>query len=224
MYGENSTVGGGGYGVAGRASGFGTAVYGDKSTPSTGYAGYFSGNVQVTGNFAVSGSKAFMIDHPLDPANKFLVHSSVESNEMKNLYDGVTVLDSAGRARIQLPLWFEVVNGDFRYQLTAIGKPGDLYVASELANGSFEIAGSPGQKVSWQITGNRRDPAALAYGFAVEKDKLPAKRGTYLRPDLISPTAQSLVRSPFSAAAHLASPEPRPREVAAPTFRPDPTE
>lgn len=222
VYGENSAVGGGGYGVAGRASGSGIAVFGDKSTPSTGYAGYFSGNVQVTGNFAVSGSKAFMIDHPLDPGNKFLVHSSVESNEMKNLYDGVTVLDAAGHARIQLPTWFEAVNGDFRYQLTAIGKPGNLYIASELAAGSFEIAGSPGQKVSWQVTGNRRDPAALASGFAVERDKLPSERGTYLRPELISPTAQGLVRSPFAAPAYLPAPEPMLRDVKGPTFRPNP--
>lgn len=223
VYGENATVGGGGFGVAGRASGSGTAVFGDKTTPSSGYAGYFSGNVQVTNNFAVTGSKAFMIDHPLDPANKFFAHSSVESSEMKNLYDGVVVLDSAGRARIQLPPWFEVINEDFRYQLTSIGKAGDLYIATELANGSFEIAGSPGQKVSWQITGNRHDAAALASGFAVEKDKLPAQRGTYLRPDLISTTAKSLVPSPFSALPHLVGPEPSPREISAPTFRPNPT-
>jgi hypothetical protein len=30
----------------------------------------------------------FKIDHPLNPANKHLYHSTVESPDMKNLYDG----------------------------------------------------------------------------------------------------------------------------------------
>jgi hypothetical protein len=178
----------------------------------------FSGNVQVTGNFTVTGSKAFMIDHPLDPANKFLVHSCVESSEMKNLYDGLVTLDANGRAVIRLPSWFEALNRDFRYQLTAIGKPGNLYIASELADGSFEIGGSAGQKVSWQITGNRRDAAALASGFAVEKDKPAGERGKYLRPDLISPSAESIVRSPFAAPPHVVDPEPIPSSIEAPTY------
>lgn len=198
------------------------AVFGEKVTPALGWAGYFVGNVNVTGSLSVTGSKAFMIDHPLDPSNKFLVHSSVESNEMKNLYDGIATLDSAGHTRVQLPVWFEAINSDFRYQLTAIGKPGNLYIASELKNGFFEIGGSAGQKVSWQITGNRKDAAAVASGFAVEKDKLPSERGTYLRPDLISATAQNIVRSPLAAAPHVPDPEPSPREIEAPVYRPPP--
>jgi hypothetical protein len=33
-------------------------------------------------------------DHPLDSANKYMNHSFVESPEMKNVYDGVAVLDT----------------------------------------------------------------------------------------------------------------------------------
>jgi hypothetical protein len=46
VYGEN--LSGGGYGVAGRASGAATAVYGDNPG-GLGYAGYFNGNLYVTG-------------------------------------------------------------------------------------------------------------------------------------------------------------------------------
>jgi hypothetical protein len=45
VYGENT---GQGYGVAGRSSGSGIAVYGDNTNP-VGWAGYFNGNVRVTG-------------------------------------------------------------------------------------------------------------------------------------------------------------------------------
>jgi hypothetical protein len=46
IYGENLT--GGGYGIAGRTSGSGLAVYGDNVN-AAGWAGYFNGNVRITG-------------------------------------------------------------------------------------------------------------------------------------------------------------------------------
>ena len=45
---------------------------------------------------------------------------------MKNIYDGVVTLDVYGEAEVQLPAWFEALNTDFRYQLTAIGASADL--------------------------------------------------------------------------------------------------
>jgi hypothetical protein len=119
-----------------------------------------AGNNTITGNLNVTGvlSKgggSFKIDHPLDPANKFLDHSFVGSPDMKNIYDGVVVLDAKGRAWVILPEWFEALNQDFRYQLTAMGASGpNLYVAAEISGNRFKIAGGkPGSKVSWQ--GNR---------------------------------------------------------------------
>ena len=82
------------------------------------------GAISIPGNLYVGGTKNFRIDHPLDPANKYLFHAAIESSEVLNLYSGNTVLDASGEAVVQLPDWFEVINKDFRYQLTSIGAPG----------------------------------------------------------------------------------------------------
>jgi len=128
---------------------------------------------------------SFKIDHPLDPENKFLYHSFVESPDMMNIYNGNVVLDEAGEAWVELPDWFGALNKDFRYQLTPIGAPGpNLYVAEEIYNNRFKISGgNPGMKVSWQVTGVRQDAYAKANRIQVEEDKSPEQRGTYLHPE-----------------------------------------
>lgn len=163
------------------AGSFGKAVLGVGASP--GWAGYFQGDVNVTGTIVKSGG-GFKIDHPLDPANRFLQHSSVESPDMKNVYDGVAMLDANGEAVIGLPDYFEALNKDFRYQLTAIGAPApNLYIAEEMADNQFKIAGGePGMKVSWMMTGIRIDPFAMANRIQVEKDKPDYERGSYLHP------------------------------------------
>jgi hypothetical protein len=146
-------------------------------------AGLFSGNVEVFGTLSKTAG-SFVIDHPLDPANKYLVHSFVESPDMKNVYDGVATLDARGEAVVELPDWFEALNGDFRYQLTAIGAPAPgLHVAAKVAGNRFRIGGGPpGLEVSWQVTGIRQDAYARAHRLAVEVDKPEGKRGTYRHP------------------------------------------
>jgi hypothetical protein len=159
-----------------------------------------SGNLTVSGAIN-AGTKDFRIDHPLDPANKYLYHASIESSEMKNMYDGVAVLDASGRATVDLPDWFEAVNGDFRYQLTAMRAPApNLHIAQEVANNQFTIAGGqPGMKVSWQVTGVRHDGYARAHPLQVSVDKPESERGYYIHPELYgAPREKSL------AAAHRA--------------------
>ncbi|MBV8092340.1 MAG: hypothetical protein JO110_03720 [Acetobacteraceae bacterium] len=130
------------------------------------------GDLNVTGT-VTKGSGGFQIDHPLDPANKYLVHSFVESPDMKNVYDGVAVADSLGEVSVELPAYFDALNKDFRYQLTPIGGPApNLHVKQELTRNRFLMAGAaPGQRVCWQITGTRKDAWALANPIVVEREK-----------------------------------------------------
>ena len=105
---------------------------------------------------------------------------------MKNIYDGIVRLDASGEAVVELPEWFEALNADFRYQLTAIGAPAPgLYIAEEIADHHFKIAGGPpGTKVSWQVTGVRQDAYAKAHPLQVEVDKPDSERGYYIHPEL----------------------------------------
>ncbi len=174
-------------GVLARATGSSGYNYGILAYASYGiaYAGYFAGNVEVEGTLTAD-TKNFKIDHPLDPANKYLLHSSVESDEMANIYSGNVTLDAGGEARVELPDWFEALNGDFRYQLTAIGAPGpNLYVAEEISGNRFVLAGGePGMKVSWQVTGIRHDPYSLEHRMTAVQDKPPQEVGKYRHPEL----------------------------------------
>ncbi len=159
-----------------------------------------NGNLFLTGQVFAS-AKDFKIDHPLDPANKYLYHASIESSEMKNIYDGIAMLDGSGSATVALPDWFEAVNGDFRYQLTAIGAPGpNLHIAQEISDNQFTIAGGqPGMKVSWLVTGVRHDAYAKAHPLQASVDKPADERGFYLRPELYGAAAEKSL-----AAAHHA--------------------
>jgi hypothetical protein len=166
-------------------AGISSEGYGIYGSTTSGYAGYFSGRVNVSGTLTKSGG-SFRIDHPLDPANKYLSHSFVESPDMKNIYDGIAVLDANGEAVVDLPDWFQALNRDFRYQLTAVGAPGpDLHIAKEVTNNSFRIAGGKANgKVSWQVTGIRQDAWANAHRIPVEEAKPAAEAGSYLHPGL----------------------------------------
>ncbi len=146
---------------------------------------------------------SFKIDHPLDPANEYLYHSFVESPDMKNIYDGVTALDVNGEAVVMLPDWFGALNRDFRYQLTTIGGFAPVYIAEEVQNNQFKIAGGkPGIKVSWQVTGIRQDAFANAHRIQVEVEKSAEDRGHYLHPELFGApqTARIGYESPLSMA------------------------
>ena len=89
------------------------------------------------------------------------------------------VLDDGGEATVALPAYVSKLNADFRYQLTCIGGHAPVYVASEIREGRFRIAGgTAGLKVSWQVTGVRRDDYSRAHPVEVETAKTGDERGT----------------------------------------------
>ncbi|NLH09753.1 MAG: hypothetical protein GX464_00245, partial [Holophagae bacterium] len=148
------------------------------------HAGYFRGAVHVEGALSKS-SGSFKIDHPLDPEHKYLYHSFVESPDMKNVYDGNVVTDEEGRAVVELPAYFEALNRDFRYQLTVVGRFAQAIVEEEVANNRFVIRTNLANvKVSWQVTGIRKDPWAEHNRIQVEEDKPAEEQGLYLHPEV----------------------------------------
>ncbi|MFN8623747.1 MAG: hypothetical protein U0869_23645 [Chloroflexota bacterium] len=185
VYGRTTNAANGGVGVLGNASSAGgRGVWGDDNGATGALAGYFYGSVQVTGTLSKAAG-SFLIDHPLDPENRYLAHSFVESPEMLNVYSGTVTLGANGRATVRLPAWFEALNMEHRYQLTAIGAPApELHVASEIADNRFVIAGgAAGLKVCWQVTGVRQDAYARKHRIKVDTPKKADERGKYLNPE-----------------------------------------
>jgi hypothetical protein len=143
-------------------------------------AAEFYGNVQINGTIEKS-SGSFKIDHPLDPANKYLYHSFVESPDMMNVYNGNIITNNEGLAEVQLPDYFEALNKDFRYQLTCIGDFSQAIIYDKISNNSFMIkTEKPNIEVSWQITGIRKDPYAENNRIKVEVEKPDNEKGYYL--------------------------------------------
>jgi len=113
--------------------------------------------------------KDFRIDHPLDPENKYLYHSCVESDERLNIYSGTIITDEEGLATVRLPAYFEALNNNFQYQLTVIGTFAQAIIRSEIHENQFTVeTDHPHTKVSWQVSGARHDRAALENPLQVE--------------------------------------------------------
>jgi hypothetical protein len=180
VWGASLSTSNGATGVYGTALGNSGTVFGvyGASNSAGGY-GVFS-----EGRTGASGTKSFVIDHPLDPAGKLLMHYSAEGPEPLLVYRGNATLDSDGAAEVELPTYFESINRDLTYQLTAIGAPAPtLHIAQEVQNNRFRIAGGvAGQKVSWCVTGVRNDAFVRTNGAPIEEDK--ATKGRFISPEL----------------------------------------
>lgn len=180
VYGQSTSTDG--LGVHGEATAGSSSAGVCGSNSGGGWAGFFTGDVRITGTL-LANTKNFMIDNPANPEDEYLIHTCVESDEMKNVYDGVVTLDKSGAATVELPDWFDALNGRFRYQLTCIGGYAPVYIASEIAENQFTIAGGkPGLKVSWQVTGVRIDPSADRVRKPTVVTKPDNERGLFLDP------------------------------------------
>lgn len=188
-----------GMGVRGesRTTNSGVGVYGYTTNSLSGYGVY------SLGRFGASGTKSFQIDHPMDPANKYLNHYCTESPEVLNAYRGTVTLDASGGAWVHLPPYFARINKEPSYTLTAVGAAMPLlHIATEidertLAAGaaaaptddvpacSFRIEGGvPGARVSWRIEAVRNDRWVQTYGAPVETEKQGREKGAYQYPEL----------------------------------------
>jgi len=152
-----------------------------SSNLNTVFAAYIETNsLNVKTNLTKPGG-SFKIDHPLDPENKYLFHSFVESPDMMNIYNGIITTDDSGLAIVQLPDYFEALNKDFRYQLTCIGSFAQAIILEKIENNRFTIQTDfPDIEVSWQVTGIRKDAFAEDNRIQVEVEKPDSQKGTYL--------------------------------------------
>jgi len=157
-------------GVVGESS----SGIGIKGVSSSGYAGYFYGNVAVTGSLS-KGSGSFVIDHPLDPENKILRHNFVESPENLVVYRGKAKLNSIGESIVKVPEYFEALTKEDEATiiLTSIGKPFLTGYDWETGFSSFKVYGEPGREVSWVVYADRDDPVIHELGRPVEEEKGP---------------------------------------------------
>jgi len=211
---EGDGYGNGSYvvGVDGQAANYNTApgkcyaLYGYATGGTLNYALYAEGNVHITGSLSKA-SGTFEIDHPLDPANKYLYHSFVESPDMMNVYNGNITTDASGNATVKLPDYFEALNKDFRYQLTVVGQFAQVYVSKKVSANQFEIqSDKPNVEVSWQVTGVRQDAWANAHRVVPEVEKSANDKGKYLHPKELGLPESEEIGGDYKALRHTHTP------------------
>jgi hypothetical protein len=141
-----------------------------------------NGNVRVRKNFSVVGTvnanvKNFVIDHPLDPQGRQLVHACIEGPEAAVYYRGEARLHH-GTAAVRLPDFFEALTrAEGRtIQLTAKfsgDEPISALAASAVEGGAFRVRAvdglNPRQAFFWTVTAVRADLPPLR----VERRKHP---------------------------------------------------
>lgn len=153
-----------------------------------GWYGVFS-----NGDLGATGAKTFIIDHPEDPENKMLKHFSIESNEVLNMYRGMAELDANGQAVVELPTYFDDININPSYQLTAVGTPQQPYVLQEIQGNQFIVAGAPNTKVSWTVYADRNDEYMQQNPEKAQEVvvKTGERAGKYLNPELYGQPASA---------------------------------
>jgi hypothetical protein len=138
----------------------------------------------VIGSCCAAAEGSFKIDHPLDPENKYLVQSAVQSADMISVYSGNATTDAKGETVVTLPAYVEALSKDFRYQLTIMGEQfAQARISSKIENSRFTIKTDKSNiEVSWQVTGVRQDPYAKAHPIVPEVDKAADEQGLYRHP------------------------------------------
>ncbi len=224
--GGTSTFGAGVVGIGGSTNSFNVGLIGladdgpagsnfalfAEADNASDYAGYFNGNVYMSGTLSAGGTKNFEIDHPLDPANKILRHAAMESNEVLDQYSGNITTDGTGYATVQLPAYFESITKDFRYQLTVMGTFAQAIVKQKVSGNQFVIqTNQPNVEVSWQVTGVRNDKQMQAHPFVSEEAKTARQAGKYFQPELYGqPASAGIVYMPKSTGKTTAARRPVP--------------
>lgn len=176
------------FALGGDASGVGPAVqcsqgangtlslYGGSTNGSININPTGTGNAQVIGNFAVTGTKAFVMDHPVHPDTMTLMHAATESDRNGVEYWGTATTDATGAVVVTLPDYFEALTktSGRNVQLTATGPCATVPWASTITSGQFTISAPSGVNINWLVKAERQRiiDGHDNLAFPVEQDKL----------------------------------------------------
>jgi len=157
---------GGDGGGVGNRGGVGIYALGGLGTGGAidGLAGFFFGNVQVSGTLS-KGAGAFKIDHPLDPENKYLSHSFVESPDINALTPGVNATFEA---------WVFLANAP-----TEIASLFNKW--NQTIDDEYLVGISPGRTLyfAWHTTGGNTWPST-AFNQAASTGTIPLNAWTHV--------------------------------------------
>ncbi len=152
----------------------GYAVYISRSSGDIAYArdmsvardGGIGRNLWVAGNIS-KGSGTFLIDHPLDPTNRNLIHSFIEAPKADLFYRGKVTL-SKGRASVSIdaaaqmtPGTFEALTRHAEAQVWVQNDTGWEPVRGKVVLGTLEIEckdPASTDTISWLVVAERADP------------------------------------------------------------------
>ncbi|HEX7319905.1 MAG TPA: hypothetical protein VF399_06070 [bacterium] len=178
---------GGRFSAYGAGTGNKYGIYSEVSGGGTLWAGWFDGNVHITGSLS-KGSGSFLIDHPLDPQNKTLRHNFVESPENLCLYRGKVKLNSSGEGRVEMPSYFRALTKETEatVTLTSIGRPFNTGYDWNKGYTVFTVYGEPNREVSYIVMADRDDPVIKQLYKPVEEEK---GNGNFTKGKLLYPKA-----------------------------------
>jgi len=136
------------------------------------------GDLAVTGSIT-AGTKAFLIDSPIDPLNKNLRHAATESFALGVEYWGQVAL-VAGSATVNIDTACGMSAGQFaalvaRPRVWLQNETGYARVKWTLAGAVLTITcedGASTDTIEWLVKGERKDAYALALPFVDETGKL----------------------------------------------------
>ncbi len=177
------------YGYGGYFVGEWRSIYAENPTTTEGLAGYFSGDIEVTGDIS-GGTKNFVIDNPEKPAEEILRHTSIESDEAMVVYRGKVKLSDSGEAVVEMPSYFKALTkeNEATVQITCVGQPFNIGYEWNTDYNSFIAYGDANREVSWMVMADRDDPYMQENRKAVITKKDGGdkgyKPGYYIHPEL----------------------------------------
>lgn len=137
----------------------GDGVAGTTLAPLTNWGGSFVGDVGVSGNLVVTGTKSFAQPHPDDPA-KAIVYVCLEGGEAGTYCRGTAQLET-GACAVELPEHFRIVTAaaGITVQVTPAGPCNGIFVES-FDNARFAVrelmGGASDATFHWVVQGVRK--------------------------------------------------------------------